>query len=218
MEGESSAEHRAVAGAWGAWLIQIGCRGGRATPVDVRRAGPRRRGGASARGFCHGGGGGVVAARLPGSHRRGDRADRGGGGPCSPTQPDRWLQAFVDWVRSGLALKMGDADRGRRSCLRGSVAGFAAEGDRYGKAIASIRLGELAELRGDYDEAIALTTFAYEATMSTGPGANASILATRLGNLAANCRVDFDDAAHMARDRPVTGPGVGVSRVRPRRR
>ena len=122
--------------------------------------------------------------------------------------PDRWMQAFVDWVRSGLALKMGDAERAAE-LLRGSVAGFAEEGDRYGQAIASIRLGELAELRGDYDEAIALTTFAYEGTMSTGPGANASILATRLGNLAA-LQGRFDDAADVARDRAVAGPGVGL--------
>ena len=71
--------------------------------------------------------------------------------------------------------------------------GFTAEGDRYGQAIASIRLGELAELHGDYDEAMALTTFAYQVTTSIGPGANASILATRLGNLAAN-QGAFEDA------------------------
>ena len=99
--------------------------------------------------------------------------------------PERWQQAFVDWVRSGLALKTGDAARADE-LLHASVAGFTAEGDRYGQAIASIRLGELAELRGDYDEAVALTTFAYQGTTSIGPGANASILATRLGNLAAN--------------------------------
>ena len=105
---------------------------------------------------------------------------------------------------------MGDAARAEE-LLRGSVAGFAAEGDRYGQAIASIRLGELAELRGDYDEAVALTTFAYEGTMSTGPGANASILATRLGNLAAN-RGDFDDAGRwhataLSRARELGFPG-----------
>ena len=125
------------------------------------------------------------------------------------------MQAFVDWVRSGLALKMGDAARAEE-LLRGSVTGFAAEGDRYGEAIASIRLGELAELRGDYDEAVALTTFAYEGTMSTGPGANASILATRLGNLAAN-RGDFDGAGSGTR-RPCRGHGSWVFRARPRRR
>ena len=88
--------------------------------------------------------------------------------------PDRWTQAFVDWVRSGLVLKMGDADRAAE-LLRDCVAGFPEKGDRYGEAIASIRLGELAELHGDYDEAIALTTFAYEATMSSGPGANVDL-------------------------------------------
>ena len=122
----------------------------------------------------------------------------------------------MDWVRSGLALKMGDAGRAEE-LLRGSVAGFAAEGDRYGQAIASIRLGELAELRGDYDEAVALTTFAYEGTMSTGPGANASILATRLGNLAAN-----QGALRRRRQRGTRrrcrGPGSWAFRARPRRR
>ena len=208
QEGESSAEHRAVAAAWGAWLIQIGS-GATADAVEYaeRAVVVGRRG--SARGFCTAA---VVASLL--------RAYRGLTVEASELieeaaamlveAPDRWLQAFVDWVRSGLVLKMGDADRAAE-LLRDSVAGFSEVGDRYGRAIASIRLGELAELRGDYDEAIALTTFAYEGTMSSGPGANASILATRLGNLAA-LQGRFVDAGDVARDRSVTGPGVGLSR------
>ncbi len=183
IDGESSPEQRAVAGAWGAWLTQIGSGAASSDAGDRAEQALATARGASVRGFATAA---VVASLL--------RAYRGHTVEANELieeaavhlgdDPDRWLQAFVDWVRSGLALKMGDADRAEE-LLRGSVAGFAAEGDRYGQAIASIRLGELAELRGDYDEAVALTTFAYEGTMSTGPGANASILATRLGNLAA---------------------------------
>jgi predicted ATPase/DNA-binding SARP family transcriptional activator len=209
IEGESSAEQRAVAGAWGAWLTQIGS--GAATSDAGERAEQALAAGrgSSVRGFATA----AVVASLLRAYRGHtveanelieEAADQLG------DDPDRWLQAFVDWVRSGLALKVGDAGRAEE-LLRGSVAWFAAEGDRYGQAIASIRLGELAELRGEYDEAVALTTFAYEGTMSTGPGANASILATRLGNLAAN-RGDFDDAAKwhttaLSRARELGFPG-----------
>jgi tetratricopeptide (TPR) repeat protein len=101
--------------------------------------------------------------------------------------------------------------------LHDSVTGFTEEGDRYGRAIASIRLGELAELRGHYDEAIALTTFAYDATMSIGPGANASILATRLGNLNA-LQGRFTDAltwhaTALSRARELAFPGPAAQAI-----
>jgi predicted ATPase/DNA-binding SARP family transcriptional activator len=206
--GESSAEHRAVAAAWGAWLTQIGS-GATADAVEYAERAVVIGRGDSARGFCTAA---VVAALL--------RAYRGltleaqelieEAAAMLVQAPDRWLQAFVDWVHSGLVLKMGDAERAAE-LLRDSVAGFSEVGDRYGRAIASIRLGELAELRGDYDEAIVLTTFAYEGTMDSGPGANASILATRLGNLAA-LQGRFVDAATwhataLARARELAFPG-----------
>ncbi len=191
LEGEASPEQRAVAGAWGAWLIQIGS-GATVDAVECAEQAVAIARGRSVRGFCTGA---IVAALL--------RAYRGRTLEAAELideatdvlagEPDRWLRAFLDWVASGLALKVGDAERAA-TLLRASVARFGAEGDRYGQAIASIRLGELAELAGDYDEATALTTFAYEATTATGPGANASILATRLGNLAA-VQGRFDDAS-----------------------
>ncbi len=79
MEGESSAEHRAVAGAWGAWLIQIGAGATGQRRRRLRRAGRRDRPRRVGAGVLHGGGRGVAAARLPGSHGRGDRAHRGSG-------------------------------------------------------------------------------------------------------------------------------------------
>ena len=70
-----------------------------------------------------------------------------------------------------------------------------AEGDHCATGIAAIRLGELAELRGDYDEANSATLLAYNTVMVAGSkGFNASMLATRLGNLAA-LQGDFDEAA-----------------------
>jgi predicted ATPase/DNA-binding SARP family transcriptional activator len=191
MDGHSSAEHRAVAGAWGAWLIQIGSGAAASKANDYAEQ-------ALVAGRCDGVRGFATAAQVTSLLRayRGHTFEANElieeAAVALVDHPDPWQQAFVDWVRSGLALKMGDAARAEE-LLRASVARFAAEGDRYGQAIASIRLGELAELRGDYDEAVALTTFAYEATTNTGPGANASILATRLGNLAAN-QGAFEDA------------------------
>jgi len=208
LEGESAVEHRAVAGAWGAWLTQIGS-GATGDAVDRAERAVVVARGRSVRGFCTAA---VVASLL--------RAYRGLTVEASElieeaaavlaAEPDRWLQAFVDWVRSGLVLKMGDAERAAE-LLRRSITGFSEEGDRYGTAIASIRLGELAELRGDYDEAISATTLAYDATISAGPGANASILATRLGNLAA-LQGRFDDAAAwhatgLSRARELVFPG-----------
>ena len=207
MDGESSAEHRAVAGAWGAWLIQIGSGAAASDANDYAEQALVAGRSDGVRGF-------VTAAQVASLLRayRGHTVEANQlieeAADALANDPERWQQAFVDWVRSGLALKTGDAARAQE-LLRASVDGFTAEGDRYGQAIASIRLGELAELRGDYDEAVALTTFAYEVTTSIGPGANASILATRLGNLAAN-QGAFDDASDVAPDGAVSGPGAGV--------
>jgi predicted ATPase/DNA-binding SARP family transcriptional activator len=215
MDGESSAEHRAVAGAWGAWLIQIGS--GAATSDANTYAEQALMAGRSdgVRGF-------VTAAQVASLllAYRGHTVEATQlieeAADALANDPERWQQAFVDWVRSGLALKTGDAARAHE-LLRASVDGFTAEGDRYGQAIASIRLGELAELRGDYDEAVALTTFAYEVTTSIGPGANASILATRLGNLAAN-QAGFDDARMwhqeaLSRARELGFPGPAAQAI-----
>jgi tetratricopeptide (TPR) repeat protein len=192
MDGGSSAEHRAVAGAWGAWLTQIGS-GAAASDANVYAEQALTAGRSDGvRGF-------VTAAQVASLLRayRGHTVEATQlieeAADALADDPERWQQAFVDWVRSGLALKTGDTARAHE-LLRASVDGFTAAGDRYGQAIASIRLGELAELRGDYDEAVALTTFAYQVTTSIGPGANASILATRLGNLAA-----YQDAFEDAR-------------------
>jgi predicted ATPase/DNA-binding SARP family transcriptional activator len=191
QDGSSVAEHRAVAGGWGAWLIQIGS-GATADAIEQAERAVVTARGVTTKGFCIAA---VVASLL--------RAYRGLTVEATSLieeavaalrdAPDQWSQAFVDWVQSGLVLKLGDTVRATE-LLRASVTAFADVGDRYGEAIASIRLGELAELRGDYDEAIALTTFAYEGTMSTGLGANSSILPTRLGNLAA-LQGRFADAA-----------------------
>jgi tetratricopeptide (TPR) repeat protein len=208
QEGESSADQRAIALAWGGWMIQIGA-GATELAVDYTERAVDTARGHSARAFCTAA---TVAALL--------RAYRGltveatalieEATAVLTETPDRWSQAYVDWVRSGLSLKLGDADQAA-DLLRRSVAAFSEEGDRYGEAITSIRLGELAELRGDYDEAIEATRFAYEETTSAGPGANVSILATRLGNLAA-WQGRFDDAASwhttaLSRARQFAFPG-----------
>jgi tetratricopeptide (TPR) repeat protein len=109
-------------------------------------------------------------------------------------EPDRWAQAWIDWVRSGLVNKAGDP-AAATALLRSSVAASTAEGDQCATGIAAIRLGELAELRGDYDEATSATLLAYNTVMIAGSKSfNASMLATRLGNLAA-LQGQFDDAA-----------------------
>ena len=127
-------------------------------------------------------------------------------------QPDRWGQAWVDWARSGLALKVGDPV-GATELLRHSITGFEGEGDRCGAAIVAIRLSELAEGRGDLELAIASATSAYDAIMGFGARAfNASTLATRLGNLAA-LQARFDDAAEWhakALDRAHEGAYAGA--------
>jgi predicted ATPase len=108
--------------------------------------------------------------------------------------PDRWAQAWIDWVRSGLVNKAGDPELAT-TLLRRSVEASTAEGDQCAAGIASIRLGELAELRGDYDEAVSATRFAYDTVMLGGSKSfNASMLATRLGNLAA-LQGEFEEAA-----------------------
>jgi tetratricopeptide (TPR) repeat protein len=79
--------------------------------------------------------------------------------------------------------------------IHSSIASFEEQGDHRGRAMASFRLSELAEARGDYDEAIAAATLAYEATLVYGGRAfNTSTSATRVGNLAA-LQHRFDDAA-----------------------
>jgi len=109
-------------------------------------------------------------------------------------EPDRWARAWIDWVRSGLVNKAGDPVTATE-LLRRSVAASSAEGDQCAAAIAAIRLGELAELRGDYAEATTATLTAYNALTLTGPSSfNASMLATRLGNLAA-LQGDYEEAA-----------------------
>jgi tetratricopeptide (TPR) repeat protein len=214
QEGESSPDQRAIALAWGGWMIQIGA-GATELAVDYTERAVETARGQSPRAFCTAA---TVAALL--------RAYRGltieatelieEAAAVLTETPDRWSQAYVDWVRSGLTLKLGNASEAAE-LLRRSVAGFSEEGDRYGKAIASIRLGELAELRGDYDEAVVATTFAYEETTSAGPGANASILATRLGNLAA-LQGRFDDAASwhttaLSRARQFAFPGPAAQAI-----
>ena len=71
-------------------------------------------------------------------------------------EPDRWARAWIDWVRSGLVNKAGDP-AAATELLRRSIAASTAEGDQCAAAIAAIRLGELAELRGDYAEATTAT-------------------------------------------------------------
>ncbi|HEY4609413.1 MAG TPA: hypothetical protein VIH06_09420, partial [Ilumatobacteraceae bacterium] len=179
---DGAVEQRAVALAWGGWLLQIGS-GATADAVEYTEEAVRIARDASARSFG-------VAATVA-SLMRAYRAHTSEATELIEeaaarfaASPDQWSQAYVDWVRSGLALKAGNADR-TADLLDASIAGFTSQGDDYGRAIASIRLGELAELRGDYNQAIEATRFAYDVIMSTGPGANVSILATRLGNLAA---------------------------------
>lgn len=110
-------------------------------------------------------------------------------------EPDRWARAWIDWARSGLVNKAGDP-AAAAGLLRASLAAATAEGDQCLAAIGSIRLGELAELRGDYAEATTATLAAYTALTATGPNSfNASMLATRLGNLAA-LQGQFDTAAN----------------------
>ncbi len=192
VEGEASDDGLAIAHAWAGWMSQMV---GGATPQaleHVEQAVVHGRS-ASVRSFCVA----VVYASILRAFRGLsseafvliDEADA-----RLDTEPDRWAQAWIDWVRSGLVNKAGDP-AAATMLLRRSVAASTAEGDQCATGIAAIRLGELAELRGDYDEATSATLLAYNTVMIAGSTSfNASMLATRLGNLAA-LQGRFDEAA-----------------------
>jgi predicted ATPase/DNA-binding SARP family transcriptional activator len=186
-----SAEQRAIAHGWAAWLTQFGSGASGQVVAHAERAVELARG-TSSRPFA-------VAAGLASMLR----AFRGLTDSAAELmdeavamldrEPDPWGQAWVDWVRSGLRLKMGDPEQALM-LLRRSFVGFETVGDGWGSAIASIRLSELAEAQGDYAEARTRATSAYEAVMVVGPRTfNASMLAARLGNLAA-LQGRFDEA------------------------
>jgi tetratricopeptide (TPR) repeat protein len=190
-DGATEAEPLAVAHAWAAWLTQFGSGASDEVVAHAERAVELARG-TSSRVFSLAA---VLAALL--------RAFRGLTEPAVSLtdeavdvlerSPDRWGQAWLDWARSGLVLKVGDPE-GALALLRRSFAGFDAEGDRWGAAIASMRLSELAEGRGDDEDARAHATSAYDTVMAFGARTfNASTLATRLGGLAA-LEGRFDEA------------------------
>ena len=109
-------------------------------------------------------------------------------------EPDLWGRAWAEWGRGLVLVKLGDPQQAD-PLFRSSIAGFTESGDQYAEAIARISLGEVAELRGDYDEATSSTLAAYHSVMITGANSfNASVRATRLGNLAA-IQGDFEQAA-----------------------
>lgn len=190
--GDASLERRAVAQAWAGWMTQMA---GGATAEAVERAElavvlSRV---ASSRAFALAVGFAAMFRAFRGLsdeasalvEEASSRLDR---------EADQWGRAWIEWVRSGLVHKAGDPQRATE-LLRASVAGFTLLQDQCGTAIASIRLGELAELRGDYAEARSSTLFAYNAVMVSGAKSfNGSILATRLGNIAA-LQGNFDEAA-----------------------
>ena len=192
VDGEVPADRLTVAHAWAGWMSQLV---GGATPEaieHVEQAVVLGRS-ASVRSFCVA----VVYASILRAFRGlttdavalVDEADA-----RLDAEPDRWAQAWIDWVRSGLVNKAGDP-AAATALLRSSVAASTAEGDQCATGIAAIRLGELAELRGDYEEANSATLLAYNTVMVAGSkGFNASMLATRLGNLAA-LQGRFDEAA-----------------------
>jgi predicted ATPase/DNA-binding SARP family transcriptional activator len=192
VDGEVSDDGLATAHAWAGWMTQL-IHGATPEAVDhVERALVVGRS-ASVRPFCVAT---VYASIL--------RAFRGLGNEAVSVvdeaearldaEPDRWARAWIDWVRSGLVNKAGDP-AAAAELLRGSIAASTAEGDQCAAAIAAIRLGELAELRGDYAEATSATLNAYTALTLTGSNSfNASMLATRLGNLAA-LQGQFEEAA-----------------------
>ena len=203
VDGEAPADGLATAHAWAGWMTQM-IHGATPDAVDhLERALVFGRS-ASVRSFCVAA---VYASIL--------RAFRGLGNEAFSVvdeadarldvEPDRWARAWIDWVRSGLVNKAGDP-AAAAELLRRSVAASTAEGDQCAAAIAAIRLGELAELRGDYAEATSATRAAYDALTVTGPNSfNASMLATRLGNLAA-LQGEFEEAA--------TWHETGLSRAR----
>jgi predicted ATPase/DNA-binding SARP family transcriptional activator len=192
MEGEASVESRATAQAWAGWMTQMA---GGASVEAVERAENAvvLARAASARAFALAAGFAAMFRAFRGlSVEAGALVDEASA--RLDREPTRWGRAWIDWVRSGLVHKAGDPHRAAE-LLRASVDGFILEEDRSGVAIASIRLGELAELRGDLVEARSSTLLAYNTVMVSGAKSfNGSMLATRLGNIAA-LQGDFDEAA-----------------------
>ena len=187
----SSAEHEAIAHAWAAWLTQFGSGASEQVVAHAERAVELARG-TSSRPFAIAAG---LASMLRAFRGLTDSAAQliEEAAAALERRPEPWGQAWVDWVRSGLTLKMGDPERAL-TLLRRSFTEFETMGDGWGTAIASIRLSELAEAQGDYDEARTHAASAYEAVMVVGPRTfNASMLAARLGNLAA-LQGHFDEA------------------------
>ena len=182
----------ASAHAWAGWMTQM-IHGATPDAIDhVERALVHARA-ASVRSFCLAT---VYAAILRAFRGLGDEAVVAIGEAYArlDAEPDRWGRAWIDWVQSGLVNKAGDPATAA-ALLRDSVAAATAQGDQCLVAIAAIRLGELAEMRGDYAEATAATLTAYNVLTATGPNSfNASMLATRLGNLAV-LQGQFDEAA-----------------------
>ena len=185
-------DHLATANAWSAWLTQLGAG---VTDVVVERS---ERAVALGRGtpsrvFALAA---VIASLVRGVQGRSAEAAEliAEASRALDAEPDTWGRAWVDWADSGLALKLGEPGRAL-ALLRRGVAGFDESGDRTGAAIVSFRLSELAELRGELDEAVEAASMAYEATIELGTRAfNASTLATRLGNIAV-ARAQYDEAA-----------------------
>jgi predicted ATPase/DNA-binding SARP family transcriptional activator len=183
IDGEAPVDGLATGHAWAGWMTQM-VHGATPEAVDhVEQALALGRS-ASVRTFC-----------LAATYASILRAFRGLGSEAVKVvdeadarlvvEPDRWASAWMGWLRSGLVNKAGDPVAAAK-LLRSSVADFTAEGDLSAAAIAAIRLGELAELRGDYAEATSATLTAYTTLTVTGSNSfNASMLATRLGNLAA---------------------------------
>lgn len=192
MGGDTSVERRAVGEAWAGWMTQM-AGGASAEAVERAEHAVVIARAASSRAFALAAGFAAMFRAFRGLSVEASaivdeasaRLDR---------EADQWGQAWIDWVRSGLVHKGGDP-QGATELLRASVEGFTQLHDQCGIAIASIRLGELAELRGDYAQARSFTLFAYNALMVSGAKSfNGSSLATRLGNIAA-LQGKFNEAA-----------------------
>jgi predicted ATPase/DNA-binding SARP family transcriptional activator len=192
MDGDTSAELRAVSEAWAGWMTQMA--GGASSEAVERaeRAVVIARA-ASSRTFALAVGFAAMFRAFRGlSAEAGEIVDEASA--RLDREADQWGNAWIDWVRSGLVNKAGDPQRATE-LLHASVEGFTQLDDQCGVAIASIRLGELAELRGDYAQARSSTLFAYNAlTVAGAKSFNASSLATRLGNIAA-LQGNFAEAA-----------------------
>ena len=192
MDGDTSVERRAAGEAWAGWMTQMA---GGATAEAVERA---ERAvvlarAASPRAFALAVGFAAMFRAFRGLTVEASELVEEASARLEH-EADQWGQAWIDWVRSGLVHKAGDPQRAME-LLRASVDGFAQLHDQSGTAIASIRLGELAELRGDYAEARSSTLFAYNVVMVSGAKSfNGSLLATRLGNIAA-LQGNFAEAA-----------------------